>query len=192
MSSSATDTRRPSGRVVLAVAGVVGLAAATTFTMAQWSDEATIEGSITTGNFEITVDPSELDYTEFSPETPQTSEHTLSNDSSVDAVVDLDIEGFDSPAGTWALTVELENGPGGAFTSRYEGDPSTSPSGIQLAGSAGGAIDLVLAPDEEVDVQITLELVDESNDSQDISLDDVLFTFNGEQVVEVDGDGDDG
>lgn len=179
--------RRPSARVALFAAGGIGLASALTFTMAQWTDEATITGTITTGDFEITVTPDELDFEEFVPEVSQTSEHTLTNESSVDAIVDLDIAGFPTggPSATdWDLTVALDNGPAGAFAERYSGDPSGGVSGIQLDGGPGGAQDLVLEPGESVNIEITLELSDDSDGSQDITLDDVEFTFNGEQVTD--------
>jgi hypothetical protein len=55
-----TPTRRPRARTVLAAAGVVGLATALTLTTAQWQDSAEITGPVTTGTFDITVDPGTL------------------------------------------------------------------------------------------------------------------------------------
>ena len=181
-----TQKRRPSGRTAIATIGVLGLAAATTFTLAQWTDEESVTGEITTGNFDLTVTPAALEYTEFAPDDAQVSEHILTNESSVDALVDLDILGFpaEGEAGQtdWDLTVNLDSAPDG-FTA-FTGDPAGGVEGVQLAGGPEGSQDLILAPDESVTVELVLELGGVDEGSQDITIENVEFAFNGTSETE--------
>lgn len=174
--SMTTERRRPSARTALLAAGGLGLATALTFTAAQWSDQEIVEGTITTGEFDLVVTPLTLEFSDFVPEDEETSTHNVENASTVPAEVTLDIDGF-SDAGVWNLTVTAGDG-----SPVFEGDPTTAESGLDLG---------ELAPGADTDVVFTLVLTGDDEDSQGIS-DDLEFTFDAEQILEDDDDnGDD-
>lgn len=186
MKPEAEKGRRPSARTAVAAVGVLGLAGAVTLTMAQWTDDAEVGGEVSTGNFELSVTPGTLgfDGTEFVPDQGENSEHTLSNDSSVDADVDLQVSAT-GETGIWELTVatpstdpEAEEGD---WSVRDTVDPAEGGTVENLGGGEDGS-QLTLDPDEDIEVRFTLTLDVEGNEGQTESLEDIALVFEGTQA----------
>ncbi|MCI2264780.1 CalY family protein [Sediminivirga luteola] len=145
-------------------------------TTAQWQDDATISGDVTTGTFEITVDPSDLGFDDdFGPGDTQSGTYTLLNESSVDAYITLDISGF-TATDVWDLEVTADGEP------VFEGDPAG-------AGTTDLALstDSVFGPNESASIGISLTLVDpETGSAPEGVTDTATFTFNGTSEIPTD------
>lgn len=169
--------RRPAARTALATAGVIGLASAVTLTAANWTETAEITGEVTTGSFSMELNIDDLGFEEFVPGVHQAETVTLTNASSTPAVVTLDIDELVSPV-PWELAVQADGSdPIGVVPSGHDPDAQLT----DLALGAGGE-DLVIPAGEDIEITVGLMLVDSTDESKDLVLDDLRLTFHGEQT----------
>lgn len=166
--ATSNQTRKRLKKGGLALVGVAAIGALATLTASQWSDTATVEGDVTTGNFEIAIVGTDLGFDDvvFAPGVSATYNGVLTNSSTETA--DITLSESDFPE-AFEVTVTAE--------------------GTDML--AGGEIEL--APDgDSADVTITFTLPAGAGEEAEDLDEEASFTFLGEQQITGDGDGDDG